>query len=59
MGPVAAHITPEMKAQRGKAYPVGRLLTAEEVAPTIVFLVSGLNTAVTGETIRASGGRPM
>jgi NAD(P)-dependent dehydrogenase (short-subunit alcohol dehydrogenase family) len=56
---IASHITPEMKAQRGKAYPVGRLLTADEVAPTIVFLVSGLNTAVTGETIRASGGRPM
>jgi len=38
---------------------VQRLLGPAEVAPTIVFLASGLNSAVTGETVRASGGRPM
>ncbi|WP_437544850.1 SDR family oxidoreductase [Sorangium sp. So ce367] len=56
---VSAHVSPELVAQRGKAYPVGRLLRPEEVAPTIVFLCSAANTAVTGEIVRASGGRPM
>lgn len=51
--------TPEVREKRGKAYPIGRLLGPEEVAPTIAFLASGLNTAVTGEIVRASGGRPM
>ena len=36
--------------------PIRRLLPPEEVAPTIVFLCSTANTAVTGEIIRASGG---
>lgn len=36
--------------------PIRRLLPPEEVAPTIVFLCSAANTAVTGEIIRASGG---
>jgi NAD(P)-dependent dehydrogenase (short-subunit alcohol dehydrogenase family) len=39
-----------------KASPIRRLLTADEVVPTIVFLCSPVNTAVTGEIIRASGG---
>ncbi|WP_441291343.1 SDR family NAD(P)-dependent oxidoreductase [Sorangium sp. KYC3313] len=56
---VSAQASPELVAQRGKAYPVGRLLRPEEVAPTIVFLCSAANTAVTGEIVRASGGRPM
>ncbi|WP_433931576.1 SDR family NAD(P)-dependent oxidoreductase [Sorangium cellulosum] len=56
---VSARISPEFAERRGKAYPVGRLLRAEEVAPTIVFLCSAANTAVTGEIVRASGGRPM
>ncbi|WAS90010.1 SDR family NAD(P)-dependent oxidoreductase [Nannocystis punicea] len=55
---MSALTTPEVREQRGKAYPVGRLLPPEEVAPTIVFLCSAANTAVTGEVVRASGGRP-
>lgn len=55
----SAQFTPEVRERRGKAYPIGRLLGPEEVAPTIAFLASGLNTAVTGEIVRASGGRPM
>jgi 3-oxoacyl-[acyl-carrier protein] reductase len=39
-----------------KASPIRRLLPPEEVVPTIVFLCSAINTAVTGEIIRASGG---
>lgn len=55
---VLASLPPAVAEQRAKAYPVRRLLPPEEVAPTIVFLCSGLNTAVTGEIVRASGGRP-
>ncbi|MFT3696858.1 MAG: SDR family oxidoreductase [Kofleriaceae bacterium] len=55
---VAKHVTPELEAARAAGYPIKRLLPPDEVAPTIVFLASALNTAVTGETIRASGGRP-
>ena len=36
--------------------PIRRILPPEEVAPTIVFLCSAANTAVTGEIVRASGG---
>jgi NAD(P)-dependent dehydrogenase (short-subunit alcohol dehydrogenase family) len=56
---MSGRFSPEVQEQRGKAYPVKRLLKPEEVASAIVFLASGLNTAITGETIRASGGRPM
>jgi 3-oxoacyl-[acyl-carrier protein] reductase len=45
-----------VKEERSNASPIGRLLPPEEVAPTIVFLSSAANTAVTGEIIRASGG---
>lgn len=55
---MSASLPPAIREQREKAYPIRRLLPPEEVAPTIVFLCSGLNTAVTGEIIRASGGRP-
>ncbi len=37
--------------------PAGRLNTPEDVAATVVFLGSAANTAVTGEAIKASGGR--
>jgi 3-oxoacyl-[acyl-carrier protein] reductase len=47
-----------VRRQREEASPIRRLLPPEEVAPTIVFLCSAANTAVTGEMIRASGGRP-
>jgi 3-oxoacyl-[acyl-carrier protein] reductase len=39
-----------------RASPIRRLLHAAEVVPTIVFLSSAANTAVTGEISRASGG---
>lgn len=55
---MGALLPPNAQEQRGKAYAIGRLLPPEEVAPTIVFLCSSANTAVTGEIVRASGGRP-
>ena len=51
-------IPAEIQAQRAAGYPIKRLLPPDEVAPTVVFLCSAANTAVTGEIIRASGGRP-
>lgn len=36
--------------------PIRRLLTPDEVAPTIVFLCSAANTGIIGEIVRASGG---
>jgi len=55
---IAKHVTPELHAARAAGYPIKRLLAPDEVAPTVVFLCSGANTAVTGEIVRASGGRP-
>lgn len=55
---VAKHVTPDLEAARAAGYPIKRLLPPDEVAPTVVFLASALNTAVTGEIVRASGGRP-
>lgn len=52
----AAHIPPPVREQVEQSSPIRRILSAEEVAPAIVFLCSGLNQAVTGEIIRASGG---
>ena len=37
--------------------PAGRLNNVEDVAATIVFFGSAANTAVTGEAVKASGGR--
>ena len=39
-----------------QASPIRRILPPEEVVPSIVFLCSAVNTAVTGEILRASGG---
>jgi 3-oxoacyl-[acyl-carrier protein] reductase len=53
---VVAMLPAEIREQREQASPIRRLLPPEEVVPTIVFLCSAANTAVTGEVIRASGG---
>jgi NAD(P)-dependent dehydrogenase (short-subunit alcohol dehydrogenase family) len=53
---VAALLPAAVREQRERESPIRRLLPPEEVVPTIVFLCSAANTAVTGEIIRASGG---
>ncbi len=53
---MAAALPAAIREQRAQASPIRRLLPPEEVVPTIVFLCSAANTAVTGEIIRASGG---
>jgi 3-oxoacyl-[acyl-carrier protein] reductase len=52
----AARIPAVHREQVEKVSPIRRLLGPEEVVPLITFLCSPLNTAVTGEIIRASGG---
>jgi len=44
------------REQAAQASPIRRLLRPDEVAPTIVFLCSAVNSAITGEIVRASGG---
>lgn len=44
------------RAAREEASPIGRLLGPEEIAPAVAFLGSPVNTGVTGELLRVSGG---
>jgi 2-hydroxycyclohexanecarboxyl-CoA dehydrogenase len=39
-----------------KSIPVRRLATPDDVAPLVVWLASGANSYVTGETIALTGG---
>jgi 3-oxoacyl-[acyl-carrier protein] reductase len=45
-----------IRERAAEASPIRRLLGPQEVVPVLVFLSSAVNTAVTGEIIRASGG---
>jgi 3-oxoacyl-[acyl-carrier protein] reductase len=53
---IATIIPAATRDKMAQASPIRRLLSPEEVVPTIVYLCSSANTAVTGEIIRASGG---
>ena len=53
---MAAGLPPALREQREQQSAIRRLLPPEEVVPTILFLCSAANTAVTGEVVRASGG---
>jgi NAD(P)-dependent dehydrogenase (short-subunit alcohol dehydrogenase family) len=52
-----AALPQEMRDHAVTLTPAGRLNTPEEVAATVVFLGSAANAAITGEAIKASGGR--
>lgn len=52
----AGRIPDERRRQVEQTSPIRRILPPEEVVPSIVFLCSQANTAVTGEILRASGG---
>jgi NAD(P)-dependent dehydrogenase (short-subunit alcohol dehydrogenase family) len=47
---------PDRIAQRGPLLPLGRAGTAEEVAETILFLLSDRASFVTGANVRIGGG---
>lgn len=42
--------------QAATKIPLGKMLTPEDVAPTIVFLASTLATQITGQDITVDGG---
>jgi 3-oxoacyl-[acyl-carrier protein] reductase len=45
-------------ARHAAALPIRRLPDPDDVAALVVFLASAANKAITGEVVRASGGRP-
>ncbi len=49
-------IPPQILQEKASRIPTGRLSTAEDVAPLVVFLGSAANTHVNGEMIRVTGG---
>ena len=51
------HISNEQREQIRQNMPTRRLTTPEDVAALIVFLGSPVNTEITGETVRITGGR--
>jgi 3-oxoacyl-[acyl-carrier protein] reductase len=51
-----ATIPAALREQAAAASPIRRLLGPEEIAPAVVFLCSPVNTGVTGEILRVSGG---
>jgi 3-oxoacyl-[acyl-carrier protein] reductase len=44
--------------QQARRLPIRRLLEPREVAAVVAFMGSAINTGITGEFIRVSGGRP-
>ena len=53
-----ALIAPEVRARVEATSPIRRVVQPDEVASAIVFLSSNMNSAITGEILRVSGGRP-
>lgn len=51
------YIDPALLATVGKTLPLGRIAQPKEVAPTIEFLISDLNTYITGAGIDINGGK--
>jgi 3-oxoacyl-[acyl-carrier protein] reductase len=52
-----AGLTPVAKDHLAQTSLLKHLLNPQEVASGIVFLVSAVNTAITGEVLRVSGGK--
>jgi NAD(P)-dependent dehydrogenase (short-subunit alcohol dehydrogenase family) len=53
---ILADDTPERRAERSRAIPLGRIGTAEEVADAIAFLSSSRSSYLTGTTLHVNGG---
>ena len=53
---ILADDTPEVRAQRGRSIPLGRVGTPEEVAETVAFLASPASSYMTGTTLHVNGG---
>jgi 3-oxoacyl-[acyl-carrier protein] reductase len=57
--PIIRIVPPEVNAEFVKKTPLGRLGTAEDVAGTIMFLISDAASFITGATIDVNGGLSM
>ena len=55
---VTQNLGERMLARQAAALPIRRLPDPDDVAAVVVFLASAANKAITGEIVRASGGRP-
>jgi 3-oxoacyl-[acyl-carrier protein] reductase len=55
---VRRNLDERMLARQAAMLPIGRLPEPDDVAAPIMFLASAANTAITGELVRVSGGRP-
>jgi 3-oxoacyl-[acyl-carrier protein] reductase len=53
---ILAGDTPERRADRGRAIPLGRVGSPDEVAEAIAFLVAPAASYITGSTIHVNGG---
>jgi NAD(P)-dependent dehydrogenase (short-subunit alcohol dehydrogenase family) len=58
-GPIASHpeMSDELREQIGRAVPLGRMGTPEEVAAAAVWLCSDAASFITGTTLRVDGGK--
>lgn len=55
---VTRNLGERLLARQAASLPTRRLPDPDDVAALVVFLASGANKAITGEVVRASGGRP-
>ena len=53
---IIANDTPEKRKERMKATPLGRVGKPEEIAHTVIFLLSSKAEYITGETMNVNGG---
>ena len=53
---ILANDTPEKRAQRNKAIPLGRIGQPEEVAAAVEYLASEASGFMTGQTVHVNGG---
>jgi NAD(P)-dependent dehydrogenase (short-subunit alcohol dehydrogenase family) len=56
---IIGHDTPEVRAERIKKIPLGRVGQPEDIAGVIAFLVSKDSSYITGQTLNANGGQFM
>lgn len=54
--PMHAPLSPEFREQVARTIPIGRFARPEEIAATVVFLVSDAASYVYGETLNVDGG---
>jgi NAD(P)-dependent dehydrogenase (short-subunit alcohol dehydrogenase family) len=55
---IPATMPPEVVAQFGASYPIGRPAQPKELAPAYVMLASDEASYVSGATIAVTGGKP-